>query len=39
MNKVNCRFDTTQQIARFVVVHITDEIIRIVRGKIILKEA
>ncbi len=36
MNKVNRRFDTTQQIARFVVVHITDEIIRIVRGEIIL---
>lgn len=30
MNKVNRRFEPTQQIARFVVVHIADEIIRIV---------
>lgn len=36
MNKVNRRFDTAQQIALFVVVHIADEIIRIVRGEIII---
>ena len=36
MNKVNRRFEPAQQIALLVVVHIADEIIRIVRREIVL---